>query len=83
MQTLLKQRKHKRFNYKPRYSKSGEASSNDGEVSSNDEFVSKWESVRGTNTRKSRKGFSVIKMIIILVLLLICMYVLEIKFMSN
>jgi hypothetical protein len=80
---LFKQRKHKRFNYKPRYSDNGEKSSNDVKTSGENEFVSKWQKTRGVDKSKSKKGFSVIKMIIILVLLLISMYLLEIKFMSN
>jgi hypothetical protein len=80
---LFKQRKPKRFNYKPRYSKSDGASTSEEEDSRKSEFVSKWQSLRETTQRKGFKLFSLPILVLILVLLLICMYVLEIKFMTN
>lgn len=80
---MFKQRQHKRFKYKPRYSKSDEAFASSVDASKSNEHVSKWQSIPGTTSRKRYGRFSVPILILILVLLLICMYLLEIKFMSN
>ncbi|PTM09894.1 MAG: hypothetical protein DA407_04805 [Bacteroidetes bacterium] len=80
---MFNQRKHKRFNYKPRHTKSDETMSSSDKASQNDVLSSKWQSVRETTKRKGKRGFSLPVLFLILVLLLICMYVLEIKFMSN
>jgi len=82
LHTLFKQRKHKRFNYKPRYSKSDESLSDSQKASKSSDFSSKWQGVRDTTKRKGYRAFSLPVLFLILVLLLICMYVLEIKFMS-
>ena len=76
---MLKQHKHKKFNYKHRFSKENVADSNLDEVSKNDEFVSKWQRARKTNAKRGGliKGKSMRTLIILLVLLLIVMYVLD------
>jgi len=76
--TLLKQRKNKTFNYKSRFSNQ---KNNKVEDSHSSRFTSKWQKEREVNLGKSKRGFSLVTLILILVLLLICLYVLEIKFM--
>jgi hypothetical protein len=80
---LFKQRKHKQFNYKPRYSRGDETLASSDEAVYGNEMTSKWQSIRNSKKRKGFKFFSLPVLFLILVLLLICMYVLEIKFMSN
>lgn len=72
---MFKQRKHKTFSYKPRFSKEGKARETKGEER---EFVSKWRKESG---KKVRGGMSMRFLILALVLLLICMYLLEKKYM--
>ncbi|WP_347925061.1 hypothetical protein [Pontimicrobium sp. SW4] len=74
---MFKQRKNKKFNYKPRFSKENQV----GEHSKEHNLASKWQKQRDVNLGTGRRGFSMRTLIIILVLLLICMYVLENKFM--
>ncbi|PIA80725.1 hypothetical protein BFR04_16070 [Gaetbulibacter sp. 4G1] len=76
--TLFKQRKHKTFNYKSRFSKGNEENSNDGEQTRK-EFVSRWNDKRDSS-RKVGFGMSMRTLILVLVLLLICMYILEKKY---
>ncbi|GGD03032.1 hypothetical protein [Hyunsoonleella pacifica] len=72
---MFKQRKHKTFNYKPRFSKDSNASEiEDGK----NDFTLKW---RKENGKKVRGGLSIRFLILALVLLLICMYLLEKKYM--
>ena len=77
--TLFKQRKHKSFNYKPRFT---ENNSSDGiaENSKRTDFISKWRGVQG-HKRVGKGGMSIRILILVLVLLLICMYLLENKYM--
>ena len=75
---MFKQRKHKTFNYQPRFSKENETDSN-LEEDSEKEFVSKWKRERGTKT-KMGLTMSIRTLILVLVLLLICMYILDSKF---
>ncbi|MCO4823082.1 MAG: hypothetical protein KC469_13520 [Flavobacteriaceae bacterium] len=78
---MFKQRKHKKFNYKPKYSgKNGGISKGEDEVDL-DEFRSKWNRQRYSASNKRKRAFSTSTLIIILVLLLICMYFLDWKFM--
>lgn len=77
---LLKQRKHKTFNYKPRFSKESQADSSLDKNSNTKDFVSKWQQSKGTKV-KTRGAMSMKVLILVLVLLLICMYVLEKKYM--
>jgi hypothetical protein len=74
---LFKQRKNRKFNYKPRYSKESQLENN----SNDHNLATKWQKQRDANLGKGRRGFPILTLIIILVLLLICMYVLENKFM--
>lgn len=72
---MFKQRKHKTFNYKSRFSGDGDAP----EIEENDrEFASKWRKESG---KKTRGGMSMRFLVLALVLLLICMYLLEKKYM--
>jgi len=78
---LLKQRKNKKFNYKPRFSKGDETNTTLEDDSKADKFVSKWQRVSYVNRKRGTRGFSISWLIIILVLLLIGMYILDFKFM--
>lgn len=71
---MFKQRKHKTFSYKPRFSKEG--SNPDLEERDKKDFVSKWRRQTG-NKVEVRSIFSMRTLILALVLLLICMYLLE------
>ncbi|MFD1163755.1 MULTISPECIES: hypothetical protein [Hwangdonia] len=75
---MFKQRKHKTFNYQPRFSKENKADSDVEEPSTKD-FVSKWKRERSTKT-KMGLSMSIRTLILVLVLLLICMYILDSKF---
>lgn len=75
---MFKQRKHKTFNYQPRFSKDNETDSN-LEKDSEKEFVSRWKRERSTK-RKMGLSMSIRTLILVLVLLLICMYILDSKF---
>lgn len=77
---LFKQRKNKTFNYKTRFSKENKETSNLDEDSNTKDFISKWKVGSNTN-RKMKGGMPVKTLILILVLLLICMYLLEGKYM--
>jgi hypothetical protein len=77
---LFNQRRNKSFNYKPRFS--GEANSDNHQANSdeNGNFASKWK--QGSRfPRKAKGGFSIKIMLLVLALLLICMYMLEKKYM--
>lgn len=74
---LFKQRKNKTFNYQSRFSKDSEVNS-DLEASNKKEFVSKWDR---DSKRKVGNAMTMQTLIFVLVLLLICMYLLEKKYM--
>jgi len=74
---LLKQRKNKTFNYKPRLSNQPESKDGLLEDSDSNGLASKWQRERSGTLGKSKRAFSMRTLILILVLLLICMYVLE------
>lgn len=78
---MLKQRKHKTFNYKPRYSNQNNSKEGFDENSGLKNFESKWQREREGNLVKGKRGFSLVTLILILVLLLICMYILENEYM--
>ncbi|WP_412984354.1 hypothetical protein [Pontimicrobium sp. IMCC45349] len=78
---MLKQRKNKRFNYTPRYAKDSEGNLVKDDASKSNGFAFKWQRAREANKNKGSKGFSLRFLILILVLLLICMYVLDKKYM--
>tara|TARA_R110002049_G_scaffold217220_2_gene388638 strand:- start:124 stop:345 length:222 start_codon:yes stop_codon:yes gene_type:complete len=73
---LFKQRKNKSFNYRPRFSKD-EVNSN-LETSNEKNFASKWQQ---EGKCKVGASMSMRTLIFVLVLLLICMYLLEKKYM--
>ncbi len=77
---MFKQRKHKIFNYQSRFSKEDQTDSSLDNNSDTKGFVSKWQQSKGTKV-KPRATISMKVLILILVLLLICMYVLEKKYM--
>ena len=78
---MLKQRKNKTFNYKSRFSNQSESKDDLIKDSEAEGFSSKWQRERSGNLGKSKRGFSMRTLILILVLLLICMYVLQNKYM--
>lgn len=77
---MFKQRKHKTFNYQPRFSKQNQVEQEDRDKSEVEDFVSKWKENRN-GKRKVKSVMSMKILILVLVLLLICMYVLEKKYM--
>ncbi len=77
---MFKQRKHKSFKYQPRFSKEGQTESGLDSNSSTKDFISKWRQSKETKVN-TRGTMSIKVLIVILVLLLICMYVLEKKYM--
>ena len=77
---MFKQRKHKTFNYQSRFSKESQTDSSLDDNSNTKDFVSKWQQSKGAKP-KTRGAMSIKVLILILVLLLICMYVLEKKYM--
>ncbi len=79
---MFNQRKNKSFNYKPRFSNEKKTETNLGnDASELKEFSSKWKQDSHLNKRKLKGGMSIRMLIIVLVLLLICMYILDSKFM--
>ena len=78
---MIKQRKHKTFNYKPRFSNQNNSKEGSDENSKSKNFASKWQREREGNLVKGKRGFSLVTLILILVLLLIGMYVLENRYM--
>ncbi|WP_298499962.1 hypothetical protein [uncultured Algibacter sp.] len=77
---MFKQRKHRTFNYQPRFSKEDQTDPSLKNNSNTKDFVSKWRQSNGTKV-KTKGAMSMKVLIFILVLLLICMYVLEKKYM--
>ncbi|WP_298339061.1 hypothetical protein [uncultured Algibacter sp.] len=77
---MFKQRKHRTFNYQSRFSKENQTDSSLNDNADTKDFVSKWKQSKGTKV-KARGAMSMKVLIMILVLLLICMYVLEKKYM--
>jgi len=76
---LFKQRKYKTFSYKPRFSKDNEILGE--EVNQHVDFASKWRRLNEGKTKQVKGIFSLRFLILALVLLLICMYFLENKYM--
>jgi len=77
---LFKQRKHRAFNYQPRFSKENQSDSSLNEASNTKHFISKWRKSSGAKP-KTRGAMRMRSLILVLVLLLICMYLLEKKYM--
>lgn len=76
---LFKQRKHRTFNYKPRFSEEHKPEDSNNTESQPD-FISKWKAAK-QGKRKVKGVLPVRTLILALVLLLILMYVLEKKYM--
>lgn len=76
-QILFKQRKNKTFNYQSRFPKDNEVDSY-LETSKRKDFIAKWQR---NNKSKGKSVMNMRTLILILVLLLICMYLLEKKYM--
>ncbi|ULC60317.1 hypothetical protein MBM09_04830 [Flaviramulus sp. BrNp1-15] len=77
---MFKQRKHRTFNYQPRFSKENQDASNLDTDKNTKDFISKWRESKG-NRPKARGVMPIKTLILVLVLLLICMYLLEKKYM--
>ena len=75
---MFKQKKHRTFNYKPRFT---EESKDDGNTEESREFASKWRRENAKTKKTLKGGMSMRFLILALVLLLICMYLLEKKYM--
>ncbi len=74
---MFKQRKHRTFNYQPRFSDENQSDSDENQEK---DFVSKWK--KANESKRKVKGVLPVRTLILaLVLLLILMYVLEKKFM--
>ncbi len=77
---MFKQRKNRAFKYEPRFSKENQTDSDLEDNFDSKGFVSKLKRQRGNKVRV--KGALPVKtLILVLVLLLLCMYVLEKKYM--
>lgn len=77
---MFKQRKNKTFKYKPRFSKENQTDLDLDDKSDTKGFISKWQ--RQSENKIRVKGTLPVKtLILVLVLLLLCMYVLEKKYM--
>ena len=77
---MFKQRKNKAFKYQSRFSKESQTDSSLDDNSNTKEFISKWQRKSGSKT-KTRGAMPIRTLILVLVLLLICMYLLEKKYM--
>ncbi|OYX25736.1 MAG: hypothetical protein B7Z06_06830 [Flavobacteriales bacterium 32-35-8] len=78
---MFNQRKNKAFNYKPRFSRETDSDANQLHAEKEKDFVSKWKQGSHLDKRIVKGGMSIKMLILVLVLLLICMYVLEKKYM--
>ena len=77
---MFKSPKHKKFSYTPRFSKQQERDVVETENSKFGDFTSKWRNHQGLRARKPKRGLSLLVMILLLGLILVAMYVLDIKF---
>ncbi|MGA1225722.1 MAG: hypothetical protein ACO3VF_00430 [Tamlana sp.] len=77
---MFKQRKHRTFNYQPRFSKENQTDSSLENENNTKDFISKWRESRD-HKPKARGVISIRTLMLVLVLLLICMYLLENKYM--
>lgn len=78
---MFNQRKNKSFNYKSRFSRETNSDTNQLITDEDKDFVSKWKEGSHLAKRKVKGGLSMKILILVLVLLLICMYVLDKKYM--
>lgn len=77
---MFKSRKNKSFSYSSRFSEDKKVKGNQEEASNYEGFSSKWRKHQGFSSKKQKKGMSLIVLVFVLVLLLISMYILDIKF---
>ncbi|MCL5130429.1 MULTISPECIES: hypothetical protein [unclassified Algibacter] len=77
---MFKQRKHRTFDYQSRFSKENRTDSSLNDDSNTKDYISKWKENREVK-RKVRGTMPVKTLLLFLVLLLICMYLLEKKYM--
>lgn len=75
---MFKQRKHKTFKYKSRFSEDGDSVDTQEDLK---EFISKWRRESIKSDTKIKGSMSMRFLILALVLLLICMYLLEKRYM--
>ena len=68
--SFLKQRQHKRFNYKPRFDKSQEQDSNR-------HLKEAWETIKSSGTHSKKRIIGLPLLVILLVLIIIIMYYLD------
>lgn len=78
---MLNQRKNKSFNYKSKFSKEANSELSQVNTDNTKDFVSKWRHASHLNKRKVNRGMPITMLLVILVLLLICLYVLDKKYM--
>jgi len=69
---LFKQRKNKRFNYKPRFDKNASESNSE-------QLREDWNTLSTSNRKKRKSGFSIIWLVVALALVLFLMYYFEMK----
>ena len=79
--SFLKKRKIKRFKYTPRSYRENDLGDRSEKESRTSDFSAKWNQVRGLNTGRKNRGFSMRLLILILALLLIALYILDVKLM--
>lgn len=77
---MFKQRKNKTFNYKSRLTKDNQSDLGLDDNFDTENFISKWRRQRG-NKVQVKGALPVRTLILVLVLLLLCMYLLEKKYM--
>ena len=77
---MFQQRKHKTFNYESRFSRENKVDSTLDEETNTKDYISKWKDSRN-GKRKVKAAMPVKTLILFLVLLLICMYLLEKKYL--
>lgn len=79
---MFRQRKPRHFNYQPRFSQENQEETVDGDKEHDDRaFLRQWREERRAR-RKTRPMFSMRTLLIVLVLLLICIYVLQQKYIQ-
>lgn len=77
---MFKSPKHKKFSYTPRFSNQQEKKNVEKENAKFGDFSSKWRNHQGLRARKPKRGLSLLVMVLLLGLMLIAMYILDIKF---
>ena len=69
-ENLFKQRKHKQFNYRPRFQR-------EERVPEEEDFEAKWQDARMTSQKRGKRFISLPVLIIMLVVIIMLMYVLD------